>query len=222
VIRAWQAWCYSLSLAVAAVVYFGFMLSLWLYITTGWSLPVVSQRPYPPATGELAAPLYLAMWTRVDAILMLAVLTLRTAAFPMHARSPVLRLTTPVPVLNRILWLLALVATIPCLLIYLVLDAPIAQLMTPQGTLAAAGGANLGWLAVLSVTLLLYDAAYIANTRERALIDRLGWNQLGQRVALLAGRLAFYLIHPLLGILFILTWLYDRFKPGLPREEALA
>jgi hypothetical protein len=222
VIRAWQAWCYSLSLALAAVLYVGFLLSLGLYMTTGWSIPVLSQRPYPALPDGGNAPLYLAMWTRADAILMLAVLALRTATFPMHARSPMLRLTTPVPALNNILWLLALVATIPCLLIYLVVDAPIAQLMMPQGTLAAAGSAGLGGLAVLSVTLLLYDAAYIANTRERALIDRLGWNRLGQRVAMLAGRLAFYLIHPLLGILFILTWLYDRFKPGLPREEVLA
>jgi hypothetical protein len=222
VIRDWQVWCYSLSLAVAGVLYFAFLLSLWLYMTTGWSIPVLSQRPYPALPDGANAPLYLAMWTRVDAILMLAVLALRTAAFPLKARSPMLRLTTPVPALNRLLWLLALVATIPCFVIYLVVDAPISQLMTPQDTLAAASGANLGWLAVLSITLLLYDAAYIANTRERALIDHMGWNRLGQRVALLAGRLAFYLLHPLLGILFVLTWLYDRVKPGLPREEALA
>lgn len=209
-IKPWQAWCYSGSLIVAAVVYYGFALSLLLYLTSGRAIPVLSQKPASAAEGGSGLALMLAMWTRPNAILMLAMLTLRTAAFRPDSGAALFRLNTPYAVLNRVLWLLALVATIPCFLIYLVVDAPIAELMSPQGTLAAAGAANLGWLAALSTSLLLYDAAYIANTREGSLIAELGWKSLGRQIAAFFGRLAFYLIHPLLGVLFILTWAYDR------------
>lgn len=217
-IRPWQAWCYSLSLAVAAVTFYGFCVSMLMYKVSGWHVPVLSQLP-PSHEAEL--PLYLAMGTTFGAILMLAMLTFRIAAFPLNSDSSIVVLRTRWSALNNILWVLALVATIPCLMIYLLSSAPIYQLLSPWGAFAAMDSMGIEWLAALSPLFLLYDVVYIINTNERKFIEKAGWHTATQRIALIAGRLAFYLVHPLLGFFYLLMTFAD-WANRRKDEEALA